>query len=227
MALMIFPVNVYLEIGRSRTFAAALDWPGLSRTGRDESAVLQALVDYAPRYARILDGSGLGFEAPSSTSNLAVIERVPGNATTDYGVPVVVLPSDEFPVEAAELNRWKNILGAEWKAFDRIARAALGKELRKGPRGGGRDLEQIIAHVRDAEISYLDSLGAKFQINPAGNPDWTVLRQTIFASLDMAVRGEMPLVGPRGGKRWPARYFIRRLACHLLDHIWEIEDRVE
>ena len=35
-------LNVYLEIGSRRTFAAALDWPGWCRMGRDEAAALQA-----------------------------------------------------------------------------------------------------------------------------------------------------------------------------------------
>jgi hypothetical protein len=28
-----------------------------------------------------------------------------------------------------------------------------------------------------------------------------------------------------GEKRWPPRYVARRMAWHLLDHAWEIEDR--
>jgi len=29
------------------------------------------------------------------------------------------------------------------------------------------------------------------------------------------------------GGRWPARYAARRIAWHILDHAWEIEDRAE
>jgi hypothetical protein len=25
---------------------------------------------------------------------------------------------------------------------------------------------------------------------------------------------------------WPPRYFVRRVAWHVLDHAWEIEDRI-
>jgi hypothetical protein len=35
----------------------------------------------------------------------------------------------------------------------------------------------------------------------------------------------MPKQGPRGGKLWQPRYFVRRSAWHILDHVWEIEDR--
>ncbi len=34
---------------------------------------------------------------------------------------------------------------ASWTAFDATAEAAAGHELRKGPRGGGRDLDKIVA----------------------------------------------------------------------------------
>jgi hypothetical protein len=27
------------------------------------------------------------------------------------------------------------------------------------------------------------------------------------------------------GTAWPARYVLRRMAWHVLDHAWEIEDR--
>jgi hypothetical protein len=42
-----------------------------------------------------------------------------------------------------------------------------------------------------------------------------------------AAAGEVPAQGPRGGTRWPPRYFARRAAWHILDHVWEIEDRIQ
>jgi len=39
--------DVYLETGQKRVFAAAVDWPGWCRSGRDEASALQALCDYA------------------------------------------------------------------------------------------------------------------------------------------------------------------------------------
>jgi len=40
------------------------------------------------------------------------------------------------------------------------------------------------------------------------------------------VRGEIPHQGPRGGALWTPRYFVRRVAWHTVDHLWEIEDRI-
>ena len=53
-----------------------------------------------------------------------------------------------------------------------------------------------------------------------------ITRQEILAAWAAAGEGRLPSQGPRGGKLWPHRYFIRHSAWHVLDHAWEIEDRV-
>jgi D-hexose-6-phosphate mutarotase len=55
--------------------------------------------------------------------------------------------------------------------------------------------------------------------------DLQLTRKAMLEALAASVRGEVPEFGPRGGKRWTARYFVRREAWHVLDHAWEIEDR--
>jgi hypothetical protein len=52
-------------------------------------------------------------------------------------------------------------------------------------------------------------------------------RRAVLDALAVAARGEEPQPGPRGGRVWPAHYFVRRVAWHVLDHVWEIEDRAE
>lgn len=221
-------LDVYLEIGKKRTFACAMDWPGWCRSGRDEDAALQALVDSGARYAEILHNAGIEFEAPTDTSALTVVERLEGNPTTDFGAPDVAPARDSRPIDEAELQRCQALLAAYWQAFDRVIQAASGKELRKGPRGGGRDLDKIIQHVLGADQGYLARLAWKHK------PDETQelgealnqTRQEILNALAAAVRGEIPDRGPRGGVLWKPRYFVRRVAWHVLDHIWEIEDRM-
>ena len=50
-------ISVYLERGKRRVFAGALDWPGWCRIGRDEEAALQALVDIGARYAHVIEAT--------------------------------------------------------------------------------------------------------------------------------------------------------------------------
>jgi hypothetical protein len=104
----------------------------------------------------------------------------------------------------------------------------MGKELQKGPRGGAREPEKILLHVIGADQEYLRRLAWKQKNDNAINPE-DELRQTreaILNALDVAVKGGLPEQGPRGGAIWPPWYFIRRTAWHVLDHAWEIEDRI-
>ena len=90
-------IDVYLETGKKRTFAGAIEWPGWCRSGRDEHAALQALCDYGPRYAGVLRPAQLEFQAPADVSAIAVIERLKGDATTDFGAPGKPPSSDTRP----------------------------------------------------------------------------------------------------------------------------------
>jgi len=221
--------EVYLEVSEKRAFAVALDWPGWCRSGRDDASALQTLYEYGPRYARVLETTSLGFCVPSEASELVVVEQVTGDATTDFGAPSIELSRDAQPVEPDELARWQEVLEACWQAFDAAVEAARGHTLRKGPRGGGRELSKIVGHVRDVDAAYLKSLGGTMKVDRDADPDQVLaeLREAILTTLVAAVRGEVPARGPRGGVRWTPRYFVRRLAWHELDHVWEIEDRVE
>ncbi len=217
---------IYLEIGARRTFAAAFEWPGWCRTGRDEAAALRSLCDYGPRYARVLRATPLDFRTPDDISAFVIVERLAGTATTDFGAPDRVPGGDADPLAAPDLQRLQILLEACWQAFDAAVARAAGQVLRVGPRGGGRTLDGIAGHVLDAEISYLAQLGGKApaQSSPLSPAP---IRQAILETLAASARGEIAPYGPRGGKRWPPRYFVRRVTWHVLDHAWEIEDRLE
>jgi hypothetical protein len=220
--------EVYLEVGQKKIFAGALDWPGWCRSARDEGAALATLVDYAPRYARIFSRTTIDFVPPADPATFTVVERLAGNSTTDFGAPDVAPARDAEPFDEAARERSEAILAAIWRAFDRAARAAEGKELRKGPRGGGRERDRIVRHVLGADAAYLRRVGQKFSQDEAAALDDDVqrTRQAIRAALVAGVRGEIPLQGPRGGALWTPRYFVRRVAWHTVDHLWEIEDRI-
>ena len=222
-------IKVYLEVGKKRTFAGALDWPGWCRSGRDEESALQALVDHAPCYARILQTKEFGFHPPTNTSAFSIMERLEGNATTDFGAPGLAPSRDADPVTEKELKRFEALLKACWRAFDRATKSAAGKELRKGPRGGGREVEGIIAHMLGSDSGYLSSLGWKAEAGDTADHSQALkqTRKAILEGLTASAHGEIAARGPRGGIRWTPRYFVRRVAWHVLDHAWEIEDRIK
>ncbi len=220
--------KVFVETGKKRNFAGAVDWPGWCRSGRDEKTALQVLIDYGPRYARILRGRDIAFQIPTDFTDLMVTEQHEGNATTDFGAPAITLEADREPLARREYERLQTLLLACWGAFDGAVQQATGRELRKGPRGGGRDLGQIIDHVLEADQGYLARLAWKHKRVSGRDPleELNETRQAILNALEAAVNGNLPEKGPRGGVVWLPRYFIRRVAWHVLDHAWEIEDRI-
>jgi hypothetical protein len=220
-------IDVYVERGKKKTFAGAIDWPGWCRAGRDEASALQALFDYGPRYARALRSARLDFSAPADRAAFVVVERCEGTMTTDYGAPDIAPASDARPVSAADLERLEAVLKACWRALDTASRSAANKSLRKGPRGGGRELHQIVDHVAGADAAYLSRLGWKLKVDEADDAAQRLrqIRQAILDGLAAAAAGKLPERGPRGGRIWSARYYVRRSAWHVLDHAWEIEDR--
>ena len=206
-----------------------MDWPGWCRVRPDEISALQALVEYGPRYAQVLHPAGIEFLAPADESAFVVSERWKGNATTDFGVPALMLEADREAVDPAEHERFRKLLMACWQAFDIAVRSAASKTLRKGPRGGGRDTGQIVEHVLAAEQAYLGRLGWKLKSEGEQNLEEALqnTQQAALSALEASVKGKLPKQGPRGGAIWPARYYVRRAAWHILDHAWEIEDRME
>ena len=89
--------QIALEIGRKRVIASALAWPGWARVGRDEQAALETLCAYGPRYQRAIGPAMPDLRTPERVDELVVVERLGGDATTDYGVPVV---APQRPVRA-------------------------------------------------------------------------------------------------------------------------------
>jgi hypothetical protein len=209
--------RVYLEVGRKKVFACSLRWPGWARSGRSEELALSALSEYADRYAEVCEVAGVRF-APGT--EFTIVERVAGDATTDFGAPGAVPEADRAPVGAAEARRSATLVRAAWDVFDRVA-AASPPWLRKGPRGGGRDRDKMIDHVLGAEASYARKLGVKHKPPPLGDRDAVeALRTDLLAVLGVPSDGTAPV--PKG---WPTRYAARRIAWHILDHAWEMEDR--
>ena len=157
-------------------------------------------------------------------STFDVVERLKGDATTDFGAPSITPKADAMAVDRRWLTRQRKILEACWNAFDRAAEAVIGP-LAKGPRGGGREVDAIVAHVVGAEASYARMIGAKTpEFDGADIGAAREERGIVRDALERAVTDGIP-PSPRGGKRWSAPYFVRRAAWHVLDHAWEIEDR--
>jgi hypothetical protein len=209
-------IRVGIETTRLKSFASALDWPGWSRPAKTRDAAVEALLSYAPRYAGVAARAGITLAV--SSLDAEVEEELEGDATTAFGAPSITFEADRAPTDSAEAKRIAALVQAAWTTFNETA-AAAPAELRKGPRGGGRDTAKIIEHVVGAEQSYARSLGVRMPMpDPTDSAAVGELRAAILA----------PLSEPSDGApidRWTQRYAARRIAWHAIDHAWEIEDR--
>jgi hypothetical protein len=219
-------IAVYVEVTPERTFASALDWSGWCRAGRDEGAALEALASYAGRYAPVAGQAGVSFP---STVAFDVVERVPGGPATAFAAPECRRPFPQVTAEAeraevtpAVARRLVGLVHGAWATFDAVA-AASPAELRKGPRGGGRDRDKLIDHVIGAETAYARKLGVKLK-QPAIDDIAAIeeLREAIAATVGAPSDGSSVV---RGG--WTTRYAARRISWHALEHAWEMQDRAE
>ena len=71
-----------------------------------------------------------------------------------------------------------------------------------------------IAEESGASAAVMGALAATFPL-------------TMLAGLAASAKGEIPATSPRGGLRWSPRYLVRRSLWHIVDHTWEIEQRLE
>ena len=210
-------IMVAIEETPKKCFASALDWPGWSRAGKDPDAAIGALQDYTPRYALIVEAAGL--DLPGRIT-MVEHERLPGGATTAFGAPEVTFAADRERVTPAVANKMSALLTAAWGYLDAVA-AESPAELRKGPRGGGRDRDKMLDHVLEAEANYARKLGLR--LKPPARDDLAAIEEQRLAIA--AVIGAASDGGPVQENGWTTRYAARRIAWHVLDHAWEMEDK--
>jgi hypothetical protein len=199
------PTPIVVEATPKKAFAWAVDWPGWCRGAKTEDAAIQALAEYRDRYAPVAERAGIRFPARLADA-FDVVERVVGNTTTEFGAPNVVADVERGPISAVQAKRQAALLASSWAVLDDVA-AAAPAVLRKGPRGGGRDRDDIVRHVADAEPAY----ASKFGIRRRDLGD-TPFRDAVLAAV-------------RADRTGAVRPLVRRMIWHVLDHAWEIEDK--
>lgn len=193
-------LDVIVEATPKRAFASVLGWPGWCRSAKTEGDAVEALLSYRDRYAVVAAEAGLVLP---DDPELHVVERQEGTGTTSFGAPDRRSALEQGPVPDDELA----LLAASWRVLDRVG-AAAPAELRKGPRGGGRDRDAVLAHVSEAQHADARSVGVR--LRPAERADTARARRELLDAL-RSERGD--------------RYRVRRATWHVLDHVWEIEDK--
>jgi hypothetical protein len=216
-------VRTVLEHGPKdkKAVAFALDWPGWSRGAKTADLALATLESYRQRYRPIAVIAGMADEFDAAGS-LEVIEDRVGTGSTDFwGISFSPSGSEHGPMADAEIERKISLLRACWAYFDAVA-ARVSAEMRKGPRGGGRDRDRIIRHtIRTESEDFAKQVGLRIPEGAALTPGGLLAhRENYVAAMHAYNRGE--------GKRmrsWTLPFLIRHSAYHVMDHAWEMEDK--
>jgi hypothetical protein len=216
-------IAVAIEATPKKAFATAVDWPGWSRSGKTPELALDTLVAYATRYAPVAAEAGEPFPTgPLAVDDFEVIEEARGGSGTAFGVPGRVTDADRRRTTAAEGDRLRRLVAAAWTTFDKVA-ATAPAELRKGPRGGGRDRDKMIGHVVEADGAYAREIGLRLEAPvPGDRAAVEAMRAAVLEAIGAPSDGS-----PLADRKWTARYAASRIAWHALDHAWEMEDRSE
>ena len=153
-------LRVMLEIGPKgkKVVAVAPDWPGLERGAKTEEAAIERLQSYLPRYAPVAKLAGMDGEFAAITT-VDVVEQYPGTGSTDFwGISFAFSSIDRQDLSSEELERELTLMQACWAFFDEV-RSRVSAEMQKGPRGGGRDRDQIVRHTFGTEQDWAKKLG--------------------------------------------------------------------
>jgi hypothetical protein len=206
-----------------RSVAFSLDWLGWSRGARTPESALETLESYRERYRRIAELAGFGDEFAAAGA-LEVVEDRIGPGSTDFWA-ISFSPSTEErdePMDDARLERGITILRACWSFFDGVA-GRVSEEMRKGPRGGGRDRTRIVRHtIRTESEDFAKQVGIRIPEEGALSPDGLRNhRETYVAAMRAYNAGEVE----RRMRSWTLPFLIRHSAFHTLDHAWEMEDK--
>jgi hypothetical protein len=218
------PVRTVIDRGPKgkRAVAFALDWPGWSRGAKTSEVAVETLASYRERYRPVAALAGMTGEFDAA-GPLEVVEEKVGTGSTDFwGISFSPSSTERDPMDEVQLERGVTLLRACWKFFDAVA-ARVSPEMRKGPRGGGRERDEIIRHqFRVESLDFAKQVGLQMPDGPilAGHA-LSQYREDFVAGMRAYNRGEIE----RRMRSWTLAFLIRHSAFHALDHAWEMEDK--
>ncbi len=216
-------MRVVLERGPKgkKVVAFAVDWPGWSRGAKTADLAVATLESYRERYRPVAVVAGLAQEFDAAGAFDIVEDRVGPGSTDFWGISFAPSSLELGPMSEQELDRKIGLLRASWSYFDGVA-GRVSAEMRRGPRGGGRDRDQIVSHATRTESEYFAKrVGLRVPERAVLTPEGlSGHRETYMATIRAYNAGEgKPM------KSWTLPFLIRHSAFHMMDHAWEMEDK--
>ncbi len=215
------PLRVMLETGPKgkRVVAVAQDWPGLTRGAKTAEVAVEHLLAYLPRYARVAHLAGMEGEF-ADTAGVDVVEQITGTGSTDFwGISFGISDFDRQTMSKETVERELALMRASWVFFDEV-RGRVSPEMKRGPRGGGRDRDHIVRHTLASELDWTRKLGLPAVLDAILTDEGLAAHRSGYCDAIRALHLEGKMA-----RNWPLRYLIRHTAFHTLDHAWEMEDK--
>lgn len=202
--------------------AFAIDWPGWSRGAKTAPEAVELLEAYRVRYRPVARLAGLEAELDAS-GPLEIVEDHVGTGSTDFwGISFAPSSFEMEPMPADEIKRKLALLQAAWRFFDEVA-ARVSPGLARGPRGGGRDRDEIIRHALGWErADLIKRVGIVVDPVVPDLADGLRSHRDDFVAALRTYNAEGRI--PRG-RNWTVALLLRHTAFHVLDHAWEMEDK--
>jgi hypothetical protein len=205
-----------------RSVALALDWPGWSRGAKTVEVALDTFESYRARYRPIAVLAGLANEFDAA-GQVEIVEDKVGTGSTDFwGISFAPAAIETEPMNDATLERGISLVRACWAFLDSVA-ARVSAELRKGPRGGGRERDEIIRHqFRVESLDFAKQVGVVMADGPIlSGGALEAYRDEYVAAMRAYNAGTIE----KRMRNWNLPFLIRHTAFHTLDHAWEMEDK--
>jgi hypothetical protein len=216
-------VRTVVERGRKgkRSVAFAIDWPGWSRGARSPEQALETLEAYRSRYRLVAVGAGLQEDFDAAGVVEVVEDRIGTGSTDFWGISFSPSSFEQDPMDPVELKRKLRLVRAAWAHFDAVG-VRVSPEMRRGPRGGGRDRDRIIRHtIRTESEDFAKRVGLRIPEEGALGDALPAYRDAYVDAMWAYQRGETH----RRMTTWTLPFLVRHTAFHVLDHAWEMEDK--
>jgi hypothetical protein len=218
------PVRTVIERGPKgkRSVALSIDWPGWERGAKTAELAVEKLESYRERYRPIATLAGMAPDFDTA-GPLEIVEETVGTGMTDFwGISFSPSAAEQEPMDEAALERGISLLRACWTFFDGVANR-VSAEMRKGPRGGGRNRDEVVRHaIRVESEDFARRVGLHIPEGAALKPDaLPPYRDAYVAAMRAYNAGEVA----QRMRSWTLPFLIRHSAYHMLDHAWEMEDK--
>ena len=205
-----------------KSVAFSLDWPGWSRGASTPEIAVQTLESYRERYRPIAKLAGMVREFDAAGPVDVFEDRIGTGSVDFWGISFSPSATETDPMDVDEFKRKVKLLRACWKYFDEVA-AHVSAGMQKGPRGGGRDRDEIIRHtIRVESEDFARKVGLRIPEGGALTPEGLHQYRKDYVA---AIRDYNDGKVKRRMQSGTLPFLIRHSAFHTLDHAWEMQDK--